>query len=407
MAHNEWKSVGNGHLEGPVSIPDLDPSKLTITLTDTPKPLPNPEDLVFGAIMTDHMLVSSFDPINGWSAPEIKPYGPFTLDPASSCFQYATNIFEGMKAYIGPDGKPRLFRPEKNMARLARSAARLALPPFNTNALLELIKKLIVIDQRWIPNLEGHSLYLRPTIIGTRPTLGVAASDRALLYVILSPTGPYFRTGPKPVSLFAAAENVRAWPGGTGSHKVAGNYAPGFLPQKEAAKLGYEQILWLLKDESGWKVTEAGAMNIFVVVGREDGDLDVITPPLDGTILPGVTRESILAIVKAHTDGKLCLPGISPTKCLHAHERSFTIADMEVWAEKGQLLEVFAVGTAAVVAPVGRVGFRDDDSKKAIRDLMLPPYEGGMGPIGRAVRTMIIDIQEGRFEWEGWSVACQ
>ncbi|KAJ3794629.1 aminotransferase [Lentinula aff. detonsa] len=404
--NSEWKSVGNGHLEGPIPIPDLDPSKLTITLTKSPKAIPAPESLIFGGAMTDHMLVASFDPVSGWSAPEIKPYGPFTLDPASSCFQYATNTFEGMKAYIGPDGAPRLFRPAKNMARLARSAERLALPPFNPDALLELIKKLVVIDQRWIPNIEGYSLYIRPTIIGTRSALGVSASDHALLYVILSPTGPYFRTGPKPISLLAAAENVRAWPGGTGSHKVAGNYAPGFLPQRIAAKQGYDQILWLLRDENEWKVTEAGAMNVFVVVDREDGDFDLITPPLDGTILPGVTRDSILAIAKAHTAGKLTLPGLSPTQCLHPHERAFAISDMDRWLSEGKLREMFAVGTAAVVAPVGRVGFQDD-LKKLARDLVLPSYEADMGPVSRGVRQMIVDIQEGKFEWDGWCVRCE
>ncbi|KAE9396588.1 branched-chain amino acid aminotransferase II [Gymnopus androsaceus JB14] len=406
MSNPEWRSVGNGHLEGPIPIPDLDPSKLTITLSESLKPIPEPESLIFGGTMSDHMLVASFDPVTGWSAPEIKPYGPFTLDPASSCFQYATNIFEGMKAYVGPDGTPRLFRPDKNMTRLARSAERVALPPFNSDALLELIKKLVVVDKKWIPNLEGHSLYMRPTIIGTRASLGVTASDHALLYVILSPTGPYFRTGPKPISLLATTQNVRAWPGGTGSHKLAGNYTSGFSPQRKAAKQGYDQLLWLLKDESGWKVTEAGAMNVFVVVGRDDGDIDLVTPPLDGTILPGVTRDSILAITNAHTAGKLTLPGIPPTKRIHTHERPFTIADMDRWLEQDKLQEMFAVGTAAVVAPVGRVGFQDEDDSK-IRDLLLPSYEGGMGPVSWAVRKMIVDIQEGRFEWEGWSVRCE
>ncbi|KAJ3813600.1 aminotransferase [Lentinula lateritia] len=406
MTNSEWKSVGNGHLEGPIPVPDLDPSKLTVTLSQSLKPIPHPESLVFGSTMTDHMLVSSFDPVTGWSAPEIKPYGPFTLDPASSCFQYATNTFEGMKAYIGPDGAPRLFRPEKNMARLARSAERLALPPFNPNALLELITKLVAIDQRWIPDIEGYSLYIRPTIIGTRSALGVSASDHALLYVILSPTGPYFRTGPKPISLLAAAENVRSWPGGTGSHKVAGNYSPGFLPQRIAAKQGYDQILWLLRDELEWKVTEAGAMNIFIVIGREDGDIDLITPPLDGTILPGVTRESVLAIAKAHSAGKLTLPGVSSTQRLYPQERAFTIADMDQWLADGILQEMFAVGTAVVLTPIGRVGFQDD-VKKPARDLVLPLHEGGMGPVSRAMWQMIVDIQKGRFEWEGWCVRCE
>ncbi|KAF9070154.1 aminotransferase [Rhodocollybia butyracea] len=388
MSNPEWKSVGNGHLEGPVPVPDLDPSKLIITRSESLKPIPKPEDLlVFGTIKTDHMLIVSFDPATGWSAPEIKPYGPLSLDPASSCFQYASNLFEGLKAYVGPDGVPRLFRPEKNMARMARSAERLALPPFNPDALLELIKKLVIVDKRWIPNATGYSLYLRPTIIGTR-------------------SGPYFRNGTKPISLLASTENVRAWPGGTGSHKLSGNYSPGFLPQRVAIKQGYDQILWLLKDENGsYQVTEAGIMNIFVVVSREDGDLDLITPPLDGTILAGVTRDSVLALANAHTDGKLVLPGIPSNRRLHTHERAFTTADIDHWLTLGRLQEMFSVGTAAILAPVGRVGIKD--LKGDIKDLILPSYEDGIGPLSHAMLQMILAIQEGRENFEGWSVRCE
>ncbi|TFY76050.1 hypothetical protein EWM64_g7963 [Hericium alpestre] len=152
------------------------PSRLTVNLASSLKALPNPDDLVFGQIMTDHMLIMSHSPETGWSAPEIKPYAPLSLDPASSCFQYCPNVFEGMKAYIGPDGKPRLFRPKLNMARMEKSTDRVALPPFDSDALLVLIKKLVSIDARWIPRAKGCSLYIRPTIIGTRPALGVAAS---------------------------------------------------------------------------------------------------------------------------------------------------------------------------------------------------------------------------------------
>lgn len=233
------------------------------------------------------MLIVSFDPESGWSAPEIKPYGPLSLDPASSCLQYCTNVFEGMKvscgpiripynrthalpqAYLGPDGEPRLFRPDKNMDRLASSVERVALPPFNTAALLALIKRLILTDKRWIPTPQGYSLYIRPTVIGTRSALGVAASDHATLYVILSPSGPYFKSTKNSLDILAVGETVRSWPGGTGGHKLGLNYAPSFLPQRIAAKQGYDQILWLLGEEK--KITEAGAMNFFAVVQRPDG----------------------------------------------------------------------------------------------------------------------------------------
>ncbi|KAK0196833.1 aminotransferase [Armillaria mellea] len=389
-----WKSVGNCVLEGVSSVPDLDVSKLTIMLADSLKPVPDNESLVFGAVTTDHMLVVSFEPSAGWSTPEIKPYAPLSLDPMSSCFQYCTNLFEGMKAYIGPDGKPRLFRPEKNMARLARSAERVALPPFNTDALLALIKRLVMVEKRWIPAVEGHSLYIRPTIIGTRAALGVAASDQALLYVIVSPTGPYFRTGPKPLSLLAVNENVRAWPGGTGGHKLGLNYAPGFLPQRIAAKRGYDQILWLLGDA----VTEAGAMNFFVVIKRDDDDgVDVATPELDGTILPGVTRMSVLELMQAHNDGRTNLNGLPK---LHTQEKKVTMSELKKLSEEGKLLEAFGVGTAVIVAPVGKIGFEGDD-------LTLPAHEKGLGPVGGALWRRLVDIQEGRVQWENWGVLCE
>ena len=304
-----------------------------------------------------------------------------------------------------------------NMKRMEVSAARVALPPFDTNELLKLIKQLVLLEQRWIPTVPGHSLYIRPTIIGTRDCastvhipamfhtelmcalgltgLGVAPSDSATLYVILSPTGPFFRTGPKPVALLAVGDHVRAWPGGTGGYKLALNYAPTFRPQQAAAKLGYDQCLWLLNGT----ITEAGAMNFFVVLKRDDGALDVVTPPLDGTILPGITRASILALVTAHTSGA-ALPGLDAALVLHACERKMTIAQLFEWSDQGRLLEAFSVGTAAVVAAIGRIGYEG-------KDIVLPEHEGGLGPVGRGLYDRLTAIQEGRFEWQGWSVPCE
>ncbi|KAH9487398.1 Branched-chain-amino-acid aminotransferase, mitochondrial [Psilocybe cubensis] len=376
---------------------ELDASKLVVTLASELKPIPDPETLVFGQTQTDHMLVVNYDPITGWGIPEIKPYGPLSLDPMSSCFHYCPNVFEGMKAYTGANGEARLFRPDKNMARLARSAERVALPPFDTKAVLELIKKLVEVDARWIPTIPGYSLYIRPTIIGTRAALGVAASDSACLYVILTPAGPYFRGTAKGIPLLAVGESVRSWPGGTGGHKLGLNYAPGFLPQRIAAKQGYEQILWLLGDDE--KITEVGAMNFFVAVQREDGDVDLITPALDGTILPGITRESTLALADAHTSSKITLPGVPATKKIFTHERPVTMAELAKHVDAGRVLECFGVGTAVLVAPVGRIGWKG-------RDLVLPVYEGGLGPIGKGLEQTILAIQTGRQEFEGWSVPC-
>ncbi|KAG1830022.1 aminotransferase [Suillus variegatus] len=371
----------------PGSPAALDASKLSMTLAKTLKPLQPIETLRFGQSFSDHMIVATYDPEMGWSAPEVKPYGPITLDPQCSCFQYGGNVFEGMKAYLGPDGKARLFRPDMNMRRMEKSCARLALPPIDGDVVLELIKRLVNVERRWIPKESGYSLYIRPTVIATRPGLGVTASDHAMLYILASPTGPYFA---RPVSLLAVSENVRAWPGGTGGHKVAGNYSPGFLPQRAAAEKGYDQILWLFGDDR--RVTEAGAMNFFVVVKRDDEDgVDLITAPLDGTILPGVTRASCLALASDPDFHK------EISVRLHPQEMVYTMSDLAKWSSEGKLLEALAIGTAVIVGPCNRIGYEG-------KDIVIPG--DGMGPIGTAIRKKILDIQEGRTEWKGWGVVC-
>ncbi|KAH7909746.1 D-aminoacid aminotransferase-like PLP-dependent enzyme [Hygrophoropsis aurantiaca] len=213
-----------------------------------------------------------------------------------------------------------------------------------------------------------------------------------MLYVIATPSGPYFPQGLRPISLLGVKDTVRAWPGGTGGHKVGGNYAPGLLPQKIAAENGYEQVLWLFGDDN--RVTEAGVMNFFVIVKRENDDgLDVITPPLNGTILPGITRDSCLALASSPSFQE------SNSFRLHTHELEFTMADLAEWSAQGRLLEALSVGTAAIIASVDRIGFEG-------KDITLPSYKAGMGPVGWALREKIVAIQEGREEWEGWSVVC-
>ncbi|KAG2065967.1 branched-chain amino acid aminotransferase II [Suillus decipiens] len=372
------------------SLATLDVSKLNITLAKTLKPLQPVETLRFGQTFSDHMIVATHDPEIGWSIPEIKPYGPIALDPACSCFQYSGNVFEGMKAYLGPDGNARLFRPDMNMRRLERSCARLALPPIDGNVVLELIKHLVNLEKRWIPKESGYSLYLRPTVIGTRPDLAVTASDHAMLYIITSPTGPYFNAI-KPISLLAVSGNVRAWPGGTGGHKVAGNYSPGFLPQRTAAEKGYDQLLWLFGDDR--RITEAGAMNFFIVVKRDDGDgVDLITTPLDGTILPGVTRASCLSLAGDPEFHK------EISVRLHPQEIVYTMSDLAKWSSEGKLLEALVVGTAVIVGSCNRIGYEGED--------IVIPSGAVMGPVGTALRQKILDIQEGRTEWKGWGVVC-
>jgi len=283
-----------------------------------------------------------------------------------------------------------------------RSAERVALPPFDADALLTLIKRLVALDDRWIPQARGCSLYIRPTLIGTRPSLGVSASRHAALYVILSPTGPYIRdSGSKGVSLLAMSDQVRAWPGGTGGFKLGLNYAPGFVAQRTAAALGYQQLLWLL----GETVAEAGAMNVFAVFERSDGSLDVVTPPLDGTILPGVTRDSVLSLL-SHRPHAAALPRLPVDVRLQAVERALTMSELFSAAAEGTLREVFCVGTAAVVIPVARIGWRRGGAEVEVQDIVLPTV-GGEGSLAYALWERLVDIQEGCVEWEGWGVPCE
>ncbi|KAK2464886.1 hypothetical protein APHAL10511_002962 [Amanita phalloides] len=408
-------------IESKPKLAQLDASKLIITKCKNLKPIPPPDEMTFGSVKTDYMLVAEYNPKTGWSAPEIKPYGPLSLDPASSCFQYCPNVFEGMKAYLGPDGTPRLFRPQKNMERLSRSLHRAALPPINTPALLTLLKRLVTLESRWIPDLPGYSMYIRPTVIGTRASLGVAASDSALLYVILCPTGPYFRSqgngsGTKAISLLAVSEHVRSWPGGTGEFKLGLNYAPGFMPQTLAKERGYDSILWLIpkihQNDNGEKqITEAGAMNFFAVLKRDDGDIDVITPSLDGTILPGVTRDSCLALIRAHSSpsNPFTIPGLSATARIHTVERTMVMSEVERWAEEGRLLEIFCVGTAATVALVSKIGLDGLSAQPQVEGgerMLVLPESHSSGSVASGLLEALGAIQTGRMQFEDWCMAC-
>lgn len=253
----------------PSSLQGLDASRLQYQKVAKPGQPPPSEALVFGASFSDHMLTVPWNSASGWADPKIQPYAPITLDPSSVIFHYGPSLFEGMKAYKDKQGRLRLFRPDMNMRRMNLSADRLVLPTFDGTELTTLIKRLVALDSQWVPDAPGHSLYIRPTLIGTQAALGVNQTSDALLFVITSPVGPYYKTGFKPVSLEADPEKVRAWPGGTGQFKLGGNYAPGIKPQMEAAKRGYQQNLWLF-GEQGW-LTEVGTMNLFVAVKGDGG----------------------------------------------------------------------------------------------------------------------------------------
>ncbi|KZT58440.1 branched-chain amino acid aminotransferase II [Calocera cornea HHB12733] len=251
------------------TLPDIDPSLLRVTPNPHPGTPPPASKLVFGKTFTDHMLTVKWTNVGGWEAPEIGPYAPLSLEPSSVVLHYANALFEGLKAYRSSSGRITLFRPDMNMSRMNRTAERIALPTFSGPALIELISELVRRDERWIPQEPGHSLYVRPTLIGTQNALGVGPSTSALLFVICSPVGPYYKGGFKPIALLATTKHVRAAPGGIGSYKLAANYAPGIIPQLEAAMEGYAQNLWLWGEAH--ELTEVGTMNLFVVLKGEDG----------------------------------------------------------------------------------------------------------------------------------------
>ncbi|KAJ2705679.1 branched-chain-amino-acid transaminase bat2, partial [Coemansia spiralis] len=347
------------------------------TLTTSPKPLLAKEDLVFGHTFSDHMLAIEWTARDGWGRPQIKPYGPLQLDPSCSVFHYAFECFEGLKAYRDAQDKIRLFRPDMNMARLNDSATRLHLPQFDGAQGIACIKELLRVDKRWVPKGRGYSLYLRPTLIATENTLGVHRANSALLYVIASPCGPYFPTGFKAISLYCDETNVRAWPGGVGNRKLGANYAPSIKPQAEAERKGYQQVLWTIGEDH--ELMEVGTMNLFVFWRTEAGELELVTPPLDGTILPGVTRDSILELARGWGEFKVA-------------ERKVSMKQVAQASTEGRLLEVFGAGTACVVTPVRRIHYKGRDYDVPL-DAARP--EAQAGPVAARIYETLQDIQYG------------
>ncbi|OUM53085.1 hypothetical protein BVG19_g2334 [[Candida] boidinii] len=371
-------SISSNILRMSSTLAKLDSSKLKITKTETPKDkLPN-DQLVFGKSFTDHMLAIEWDQKSGWAAPEIKPYGNISLDPSSCVFHYAFELFEGLKAYRDSEGKIRMFRPDKNMDRMNKSAERICLPTFDSEELITLIGKLISLDGSFIPEGRGFSLYIRPTLIGTTAGLGVGTPDKALLFVICSPVGPYYKTGFKAVRLEATDYATRAWPGGVGDKKLGANYAPCIKPQLEAGERGYQQNLWLFGPEHN--VTEVGTMNFFVVFkDSKTGKKELVTAPLDGTILEGVTRDSVLALAREK---------LNPDEW-EVNERYCSIQEIADRSDKGELVEAFGSGTAAVVSPIKEIGWKG----KAIDVPLLPGQQNG--ELTKQVADWIAELQYG------------
>lgn len=340
---------------------------------------PKPEDeskLGFGQIFTDHFFIVEYDNNEGWHNASIEPLRPLSLDPAAMCLHYGQEIFEGMKAYRGENGSVYLFRPEENMNRMNLSAERLCMAQIDSDLFMDGLKKLVLLEKDWIPRSAGTSLYIRPTMIATESSLGVHPSGKYLFYIIAGPVGAYYPEGFSPTKIYVSEKYVRAAQGGVGDCKAAGNYAASLYASEEALKMGCAQVLWLDARERKY-VEEVGTSNIFFVIGD-----DLITPPLTGSILPGVTRDSVILLAKSWGVNVL-------EKRLSMDEILNSIAD-------GTLKETFASGTAAIVSPVGQIYYRGKDY--VIGD-------GNTGPLTEKLYNEILRIQYGEKEDPfGWRV---
>ncbi|WP_428485237.1 branched-chain amino acid aminotransferase [Rhodopila sp.] len=338
---------------------------IAITRTTNPGKPPADETLTFGNIFTDHMFLMNYDAGHGWHDPRIVPYGPFSLDPACCVLHYGQAVFDGMKAFRGPDGHIRLFRLADHARRLNQSGHFLCMPELDPAMVEQSIRALVEVDQRWVPSLAGTSLYIRPTIIATETFLGVHPSHSYLYYVIVGPVGAYYKEGMNPVRILASDTHVRAVQGGLGAAKTAANYAASLFGAEAAQKAGYTQVLWLDGVERKY-LDEVGTMNIMLKIGDE-----VITPPLNGTILAGITRDSVLTLLRDWG--------------LRVSERPIAIDDVIAAAQAGKL-EMWGTGTAAVISPVGELGYKGE--RYVIND-------GQTGALTQKLYDTIVGIQYG------------
>lgn len=315
--------------------------EIRIEKTTAPKAKPAADaQMGFGQIFTDHMFIMDYETGKGWYDPRIVPYGPLDLMPSAMCLHYGQTVFEGMKAYRSEEGEILLFRPDENFKRLNVSNQRLCIPPVDEEFCVEAVKKLVELEKDWVPSAPGTSLYIRPFIIATDPVLGVHPANHYYLIIILSPSGAYYASGLAPVRIYVEDNYVRAVRGGTGMAKTGGNYAASLAAQDEAHKSGYSQVLWLDGVERKY-VEEVGAMNVFFVFEDE-----IVTPTTAcGSILSGITRKSALQLLQSWG--------------LNACERRISIQEIVDRYEKGEVLEMFGTGTAAVISPVGELKWED------------------------------------------------
>jgi branched-chain amino acid aminotransferase len=343
--------------------------QLTITKADALKTKPEDSKLGFGTIFTDHMFNMDYNPDLGWHNPRIEPYAPLQLDPSTMVLHYGQAVFEGLKAYRTESNKIQLFRPKDNFKRLNRSNRILCIPEIDETLALDALKQLLTLEADWVPGLFETSLYIRPTIISTDPFLGVRESFTYRFFIILSPVGVYYPEGFNPVKIWVTKNQVRAVPGGMGEAKTPGNYAASLFAGSEAHKNGYTQVLWLDGVERKY-IEEVGSMNIVFVIDNE-----IITPELSGSILPGITRKSVIFLAKEWN--------------LKVTERKISIEEVMATQSSGKLQEIFGSGTAAVISPVGEIKYGDK---------VFTVGDGNVGPVAKRLYKAITDIQYGKIK---------
>ncbi len=349
---------------------------ISITRTDRSKPKPRDEELTFGRVFTDHMFLMDAVADQGWQNPRIVPYAPLTLDPSAAVFHYSQELFEGLKAYRSPRDTILLFRPDMNATRLNRSATRLCMPPVDEEMFLTAIKTLVSVERDWVPRAPGTSLYIRPAMIATEAFLGVRPSQTYCFFIILSPVGAYYAEGFNPVKILVEDRYVRAVKGGMGASKTGGNYAASLAAGEEAHRQGFSQVLWLDGVERKY-IEEVGSMNIAFVI-----DDDVVTPPLTGTILEGVTRDTVLQLAKDWH--------------IRVAEQPITITEVFEAAHNGRLREAFGMGTAAVISPVSELSYQGQ---------RITMSNGQVGPLAQRLFDEISAIQRGlKPDPHGWVV---
>jgi branched-chain amino acid aminotransferase len=345
-----------------------------IQLTKSPRPHPADDALAFGKHFSDHMFVMDYTVQRGWHAGRVVPYAPLAMEPAAAVLHYGQAMFEGLKAFRGKDGKVRLFRIDRHCRRMQQGAPRLCMPPVDPEIMRQGIEELLRVDQAWVPSSPGTAMYIRPTLIATEGFLGVRPAEKYLFFVITSPVGAYYAEGMKPVKIWVEREHVRAAQGGLGAVKAGANYAASLLAAENARKHGYAQVLWLDAAEHRW-LEEVGTMNLVLKI---DGEL--VTPPLQGTILDGVTRDCVKTIARGWG--------------MKVSERRVSIDEVTAAHKGGRLEEVFGCGTAAVISAVGELGFGDE--RMVIND-------GAIGETARRLYDEITGIQYGtRPDPEKW-----